>query len=146
MNLEPAARSLLEQFPAGVRAELARKEARVEKLGQLAFCGLLCIIVIAVVGLLYAILDRFVFSGDNPFVGILLMMFIVFSLLSLAYVIYRESLKDRPRAAGPEETRPEFAPPPVTARLIEEREFAPVPSVTDDTTNLLPSRSRDRQS
>jgi hypothetical protein len=145
MNLEPAAQSLLEQFPSGGRADLARREARLEKFGGLAFAAFLCILFFAVVGLLYAILDRFVFSGNNPLVGILMMMFIIFGMLGLAYVFLREDLKAKRKKGPSDEVQRDVAPPLVTARLIEEREFEPIPSVVEDTTDLLPSRHRDRQ-
>jgi hypothetical protein len=142
MNLEHAAQSLLEQFPSGGRADLARREARIEKFGQMAFNGFLVVLVMAVLGMLYAILSRFVFSGDNPLVGILMMAFIIFAMLTFGYVVFREDLKERRKKATPGESKSEFAPPPVTAPLIEEREFEPIPAVTEDTTDLFPTRPR----
>lgn len=142
LNLEHAAQSLRDQFPMSGPSDLARREARLEKFGQVAFGGFLVVVVSAVVGLVYAILARFVFSGDNPAVGILLTAFIIFAMLSLAYVIFREDLKEKRMKIAREEEPPGGAPPVVTGRLIEEREFEPVPTVTEDTTDLLPSQKR----
>jgi hypothetical protein len=144
LNLESAARSLTEQIPAGDRAELARREERIEKFGRLAFIGFLNVLVIAILGLLYAILDRLVFSGNNPIVGILLMAFIVFAMLVLGYVYFRESLKETRKKIVPVESKPDFAHTATTTRLLDEKQFQPIPSVIEDTTELLPSRKRER--
>ncbi len=139
MNLEPAAQSLLEHFPAGDRADLDRRERRVEKFGQVAFTGFMIVVGLAVLGIIYAILDRMVFSGDQPLYGILLMAFIVFALLTLVYVGFKEDLKEKRMKAGRATTPPppELEMPAVTARLLEEKEFEPIPAVTESTTELL---------
>ncbi len=144
MNLEQATQSLLEQFPSGSRPDLDRREHRIEKFGQLAFGGFMVVVAIAVLGLIYTILDRMVFSGDNPLVGVLLTAFIVFAALTLAYVIFSEDLKEK-RKKGTLSPRPgELEAPAVTGRLLEEKLFEPVPSVTEDTTNLLPQEKTRR--
>jgi hypothetical protein len=138
MNLERAAESLREQFPAGRMSALDRREQRIEKFGALAFSGFMCVFVLAVLGLIYAVLDRMVFSGENVAVGLLLMGIIIFCPLMLMYVFFREDLKaKRKQAANPPPAELEM--PVVTGRLIEEREFEPVPAVTEETTNLLPT-------
>jgi hypothetical protein len=53
-------------------------------------------------------------------------------------------VKGKMKKVSSEESNPQFAPSGVTARLIEEREFEPIPTVTEDTTNLLPSQKRER--
>jgi len=141
MNLEPAAQSLLEHFPAGDRADLDRRERRVEKFGQIAFTGFMIVVSLAVLGLIFAILDRMVFSGDQPLYGILLMAFIVFALLTLVYVGFKEDLKEKRMKAGRDAAPPELEMPAVTARLLEEKQFEAIPAVTESTTELLP---RDR--
>jgi hypothetical protein len=137
MNLEPAAQSLLEQFPAGKRPDLDKREQRIETFGQIAFTGFMIVIGLAVLGLIYAILDKMVFSGDNPWAGILLMNLIIFAMLTLAWVVFREDLKEK-RAKAARQTAPELEMPAVTGRLLEEKEFEPIPTVTESTTDLLP--------
>lgn len=144
MNLEPAAESIRAQFPSGESADLERRERRVERFGQIAFTGFMIVVIIGVIGLMIAILDRFVFSGDQPFVGIGLMAFLVFAMLTLAYVFLREDLKERKHRASVRSQPSELEMPVVTARLIEEKEFEPIPAVTEDTTELLPAKVRDR--
>lgn len=104
------------------------------------------VVVLAVLGLLYAVRDRFVFSGDNPLVGIPLMAFLVFAMLTLAYVVFREDLKEKRKKAGYDHAHApsELPMPVVTGRLIEEKEFEPIPTVTESTTDLLPTGNRER--
>ena len=98
------------------------------------------VIGLAVVGLIYAILDKMVFSGDNPWAGILLMNLIIFAMLTLAWVVFREDLKEKRQKARSAAAK-ELEMPVVTGRLIEEREFEPIPTVTENTTDLLPQEN-----
>src|SRR6185503_10855001 len=88
MNLEPAAKSLLEQYPPGTSPDLDRREQRIETFGQIAFTGFMIVIGLAVLGLIYVILDKMVFSGDNALAGILLLNLIIFAMLTLAWVVF----------------------------------------------------------
>ena len=137
MNLEPAAQSLLEHFPAEKRSDLDRRERRIEKFGQIAFTGFMIVVSLAALGIIYAILDKMVFSGDHPLAGILFLAFIIFAMLTLAYVIFKEDLKEKRRRVVPD-MAPELEMPVVTAPLLEDSHFEPVPAVTESTTDLLP--------
>ena len=136
MNLESAARALLEQFPGGERPDLVQREKALERFGQIAFGGFGIVLVIAVVGIIYTIFSKMVLSGEQPWAGVLLSAFIVFAVLSLAYVVFAEDLKEKKKKtpAQPKELRT----PAVTGRLLEEKEFEPIPTITEETTNLLP--------
>ena len=145
LNLEPAAESLLAQVPGSGTSGLDRRQRSIEKFGQIAFGGFIVVVGLAVIGLIIAILDRMVFSGDRPWVGILLMAFLIFAALTLAYVFLREDLKEKRKAAraiGPPQHE-DLEMPAVTSRLLEEREFEPVPNVTEHTTELLPQKKSD---
>ena len=142
LNLESSAKSLVEQFSASQREDLNKRERGIEKFGRIAFGGFVFVIAIAVLGLVYAILDRMVFSGNNPFVGILLMAFVIFAMLTLTYVFFREDLKAKRQKPPAVETVPELSLPTTTGRLLDESKFEPIPSVTENTTNLLPRESR----
>jgi cytochrome c biogenesis protein CcdA len=145
MNLASAAQSLVEQFPSGDQTDMTRREVRLEKLGNLAFVGFLFVMIFAVLGLLFAILGRLVVSGDNPLMGIAVMVFIIFGMMTLGYVFFRKSLKEKRKKNFTQESESQRVPPAVTARLIEEREFEPVPTITEETTNLLPTPKRNLQ-
>jgi hypothetical protein len=142
MNLETIAKELFEQFPGGDRPDLDRREHRLEKFGQFAFGGFVVVVVVAVLGMIYAILDRMVFSGNQPLAGIVLMAFLIFAVLTLTYVVFREDLKEKRRRAGSVAGPPELQTPAVTGRLIEDRAFEPVPAVTENTTDLLPQEKK----
>ena len=143
LNLEPAAQSLLEQFPAGERPDLARREQRLERFGQLAFGGFGIVVLIAAVGIIYTIFRRMVLAGDQPWAGALLIAFIIFAVLTLTYVVFAEDLKEKRKKAVFTEPR-ELEGPRTTGRLLDESRFEPVPTVTERTTDLLPSQKRDR--
>lgn len=145
MNLERTAEHLLEQFPAGERPDLDRSERRLEKFGQFALGGFLIVIFLAGLATVYAVISKLIFTGKDPLVGIFFLVFLIFALLSLSYVIFRENLKDKRRKAAAHSVSNELeTPAAVTGRLIEERPFEPVPSVTEHTTELLPTEKRRR--
>lgn len=136
MNLESSATSLLEQYPDGSRSDLQRKERSLERFGKVAFTGLGVVVSIGVLGVIYAILENMVLSGRRPYAGVLLIAFVVFAALGLAYVMWAESLKDqRQKLNNPRELpSPEpnlQLPPRDTKHLI------PAPSVIEGTTELL---------
>lgn len=146
LNLEASAQSLVSQVPEGDRAALEISERRLEKFGEFAFGGLMVVVSSGVLVMLYAVLERMVLSGEQPWTGILLMAFLIFATLTLAYVAFRESLKEKRKSMG---IRPVSIPgiesAPVTGRLLEERPFDSVPSAIEDTTSLLP-QDRTRRS
>ena len=147
MNLESTASSLREQYPDSERYELTKREQRLERFGQFAFGGFGIVLLIAIGGLIYTIFTKMVLTGQQPLAGILLSAFIVFAALTLAYVVFAEDLKDKRKRGraeaigGPDELRS----PAVTGRLLEEREFVPAASVTENTTDLLPVADRERR-
>ncbi|HEX6124016.1 MAG TPA: zinc ribbon domain-containing protein [Pyrinomonadaceae bacterium] len=147
INLEPFVQSLLEQLPAGRPDDLAQREQRLERFGRFAFGGFGIVLLIAMAGIIYTVFTRMVLDGQQPWVGILLISFIIFAAMALTYVVFAEDLKERRkkagRAAAPESPTPELEGPTPTARLLEESRFEPASSVVENTTELLPSRRRE---
>lgn len=142
LNLEPAAQSLIEQMGSGYIGNPTDREQMLESFGKFAFGGFLVVLSLGAIGILYVILDWMVLSGRQPLMGLVLMSFIVFAILSLAYVILRENLNEKRtsvKRAAPEELQS----PAVTGRLLHENQFEPVPAVTENTTDLLPTHRRD---
>ena len=145
MNLENSAASLLEQFPSKGRADLQLEEKRLQRFGQFAFTGFGIVIGLAILSMIYLIITKVIIAGDQLFGGIMFIAFIVFAGLSLAYVIWQESLKEKrariAMAPGREITSTE-----PTGKLLDEGGFEPVPnSVVEDTTELLTTKSRTKK-
>lgn len=144
MNLELAARSLVEQFPAGERPDLERREQVLERFGNVVFGGFGIILLVAVGGIIYTIFTRFVLDGSQPWVGIFMIAFVIFAAMALVYVGFAEDLKEKRKRAASTPAR-DLGEARETGRLIGEKEFIPVPIVTEHTTDLLP-QDRDRTS
>lgn len=143
LNLEQTSISLLEQLPNAQAANLTARERRLEKFGAIAFGGFGIVIGLAVLGIIYAILTGMILSGKQPWIGVLLVLFIVFALLSVSYVIFAEDLKERKNKLKSNAAN-ELASPD-TGKLLHEGIVEPVPSVTEDSTELLPARKNTRQ-
>ena len=144
MNLEQASQSLLEQFPGGESIDLARREQMLERFGQIAFGGFGIVLLLAVAGMIYTIVTKMVLGGEQPWAGVLLIAFIIFAVLSLTYVIFNEDLKEKRKKSlhsPPVQPTPDSV---VTGKLLDEGHLEPIPTVTENTTDLLPSRNRER--
>lgn len=139
LNLEKTAESLLLQIPSAESANLLKQERLLEKFGNLAFGGFGLVLLIGVSALIYVVVTKFILSGTNIFVGILLVAFIIFADLALAYVIFAEFLKGKKKKIGFNETKENkgLEKAKDTARLLEEKTVEPISSVTENTTNLL---------
>jgi zinc-ribbon domain len=144
MNLEQTALSLLEQFPTAQRANLKKQEQMLERFGQIAFGGFGVVIATAVAAILYLILTKWVLSGVSFWSGILLIAFIIFAGLSLAYVIFAETLKEKKQKLNPM-AEPKRLEMPAGPLLRDAEGFVPVVSVTESTTELLQVESKTRK-
>ncbi len=137
LNLELSARSLKEQAPDIERADLQRQERALEKFGAVAFTGFGVVVALGFCALIFMILKNMVFGGVNPLLGILLSAFFVFAALTLGYVFWRESLKSKREKLEMAPGRMKEISQPANRKLIEEKDFHAVPSVIEDTTELL---------
>jgi hypothetical protein len=117
-------------------AELKVAERRLQKFGNIAFGGFGVACLAAVIGIIYTIFGKFILSGENPIAGVIFILFLIFAMLGLAYVIFNEHLKEKKLAARNPNIDLEIEGTP-TGKLLEEKHFEPVPSVTDGTTELL---------
>jgi len=146
MNLEQAATALAEQFPDNARSEIDRKEQRLERFGKIVFGGFGIVVGVAILGILYAIVTKFILAGDQPVVGVILALFVVFAALALTWVVMNEDLKEkRKKRHSSVETPDQLAAKPVTNQLLQEAEATVVNSVIEDTTDLLPIENRTRK-
>lgn len=143
MNLETAVQSMLEQFPAGERPDIARREETLERFGRIAFGGFGIVLLFGIAGIIYAVVAEMILTGERPWSGALLIAFIIFAAMTLAYVVFNEDLKDRRKKAAQIPPR-ELEATVVTGKLLDESRFEAIPTVTENTTDLLPSRNRER--
>ncbi|MBC7898490.1 MAG: hypothetical protein H7070_00375 [Saprospiraceae bacterium] len=144
LNLEQSAQSLLEQFPSAKSPDLEKSERRLEKFGNVAFGGLIVVVLASVVGMIYTIFVKFILNGSGVIAGILLILFLIFAVLGLAYVAFNESLKEK-RHAGPKRYGDPVLERFDTGKLLNENPFDPVPSVIEETTDLLPVENKTRK-
>ncbi len=146
LNLEETAGSLIAQLPSAGEKSLLKQRQQLEKLGTLAFCGFSCVVVIGIIAIIYAIFTRFIFNGppDSVITGILLILFIIFAALALAYVVFNEILKEKKQKINPH-AGTEMGGAKDTGKLLHEGALQPVSSVTDHTTELLYDKSRTKK-
>lgn len=135
MNLEQTAITLADQFGMDRYSSFKSIDRFFSGLGKIAFGGFSAVMIMGVAYLLYIILTRFVLSGSQRAFGIFLFLFVTFASLSLVWVIYNESRKDR-KKFGPPESASGLASAE-TGKLLNASTQQPIPSVVEDTTDLL---------
>ena len=141
LNLEKSAESLLEQLPTAQSATLLKHEKLIEKFGNFALGGLGVVVLFGATILIYTIIDKFLYNGTNIYVAILLVGFIVFAFLSLVFVIFNETLKEKKAKINLAIVN-ELDDKKETAKLLEEKMFEPASSVTESTTKLFAAKSK----
>lgn len=144
MNLEQTALTLAEQFGA-VRGVSSQSIDRFfENLGKVAFGGFGGVILVGLGFLLYTIFTRFILDGSRVAFGVFLFLFVIFATMSLSYVIYNEGRKDR-KAGKPAEPPVRELSAPDTGRILTEPAEMPIPSVVEETTDLLQVEAKTRK-
>ncbi len=143
MNLSQTAMSYHEQFPGGSHPRLQQQEQRLERLGQVAFGGLGFAVLIGVGALIYKIVTEVIIGDGNIWLGVFSILFLVFALLSLSYVILRESLNEKKSKGNPEHVEKAMHLGPDT-RQLGLNAGQPGLSIVEDTTELLPIERKKR--
>jgi len=141
LNLEKSAESLLEQLPTAQSANLLKHEKLIEKFGNFALGGLGVAVLFGVTILVYKVVEKFLVNGTNVYLAILLIAFIIFALLSLIFVIFNETLKEKKAKINPAISN-ELNEKKSPAKLLEEKPFEPIPSVTENSTELLYTKNK----
>ncbi len=144
LNLESAAQSLLEQIPSAESANLLKQERRLEKFGAFAWYGFCSVLLIGICSMIYAIVTNMILTGEKVWFGVTLVAFIVFGAMSLAYVFLNEDLKERKLKSTPT-LKNDLIEKRDTAKLLEDKPFEPVPSVIENTTELLHAEPKTRK-
>ncbi len=144
LNLEKSAESLVEQMPSAQSANLLKNEKLIERFGSFALGGLGVVILFGITILIYTIIEKFLVSGTNVYFAVLLIAFIIFAFLSLIFVFFNETLKERKAKINPT-IKNELDEKKDTAKLLEEKFFEPAASVTEDSTELLYIENKTRK-
>ncbi len=141
LNLEKTAESMLEQIPSAESANLLKQERWLENFGNVAFGGFGLVLLVAVSAIIYTIFTKFILNGSSVLAGILLIAFFVFGILTVMYILFNESLKEKKQKhklqaeIGMTEKKD-------TAKLLEEKPFEPVSSITENSTELLHTKNK----
>lgn len=141
IGLEKTVESLMEQkLSPSQNDSLLRKRILLETFGTVATGGLITVTVIGVSAIIYTILTKMILTGSSVLFGSLLTAFIVFALLTLIYVVFRESLNEKQNKKKPSNS--ELNEPKNTNNLLEDKPFAPAASVTENSTELLYTKNK----
>lgn len=143
MNLTEIASAFLLQFPGGAIEEVHRQERMLERFGQVAFGGFGLVVLTGIVAIIYLIITKMILSGVNFWSGLLLVAFIVFASLALAYVFLNEAIKEKKEKLNVRDHEP-VLPPRIETPSLGHDTFEPAVSVVEDTTDLLPVKNKTR--
>jgi uncharacterized membrane protein YvbJ len=136
LNLTDVSKTLLEQIPSAESARLLRHEKTIERFGNFALGGFGVVLLCGVTALIYTLVEKFLVNGTNVYYAVFMIAFIIFALLSLVFVIFNETLKEKKAKINPA-LKNELTEKKDTAKLLEEKIFEPARSVTENTTGLI---------
>jgi len=145
LNLEKSAESLLLQLPDARNSDLVKREMFLEKFGNFVFGGFLAVVMIAIGAIIYTIFVKFVLSGTSVIFGIFMILFVIFAALALAFVGYTEKIKEEKKSVNPNWQKDRLSEKRDTAKLLEVKPFEPVPSVVENSTELLSVENKTRK-
>lgn len=141
LNLETSAASLAEQRERG---DVGSSDRRLEMFGNIVFGGLGLVGLAGVAGMIYTVIVKFVLTGEGVAFGVIISLLLIFAVLAIAFVIVNEARKEKSgkiSSRDPKATLAELD----TAKLLQTGDFQPIPSVIEETTNLLPVENRTRK-
>jgi hypothetical protein len=144
LNLVKSAESLVEQMPSAQTANLLRHEKAIERFGNFALGGFGVVVIIGIATLVWFLVTKILIRGTDIFSAVLLISFIVFAILSLLFVIFNETLKEK-KAKINHTLENELTEPKNTGKLLEEKPFEPIPSVVENTTELLYTKNKSQK-
>lgn len=141
MNLESTAAALAEQRAGGA---IEASDRRLELFGNIAFGGLITVGLVAVAGMIYTVVEKFILTGQGIVFGIVISLLLIFAVLGIAYVVLNEVRKEK-RAKHIAQSDDLGALNENRVGLLDTGDFEPVPSVVEDTTELLKVKAKTRQ-
>lgn len=137
IKLDAIARAVSEQFPSEEYAALQRRKERFEKLGlvSLSIAGFVGLSLLMFVAAYY----KLILLGPELLYGSAIGAVIGFVLLSVFFFNYPKLFMrvDRSNGRSLATEDPTRTNAPTTSKLIDDRPFEPVPSVTEHSTELL---------
>lgn len=143
LKLDAVSQAIAEQFPTKEYAELQRRKELFEKL------GIFSLSVFGIIGFSFliakAIYYKIILLGEDVLFLSGFAALVVFGLLSVFFFNYPKLFmkfeKVNPRLSPKEEKQ--ISTP--TNKLIEDKPFEPIPSVTENSTELLPIENKTRK-
>lgn len=133
-NLQDTKKSLAAQLSLDKNASRFHQLKSIKRLTDFASVGLIIIVSTGIILSVYAILNHMVFSGRRVLLGLALIgMIFEFAIRQIRRIKRRKIMEDEAKTnpLADELTERE------TAKLLEEKPFAPVQSITEKTTGLL---------
>lgn len=149
MNLEETAASLSGQYGSDFEKSVAGWEKVFNTIGKIGFGGFCALVFAGIIGLIYVIIDSMILSGRQPIVGSFIATFIIFAALTLAWVVFNETQKEKKEKRITAPLSPPDTPelePANTNRLTDGAHIPTPASVTENTTNLLPAQKKTGES
>lgn len=144
IGLEKTIESLIEQkLSLAQNDSLLRKRILLETFGTVATGGLITVTVIGVSAIVYTVLTKMILTGSSVLFGSLLTAFIVFASLTLIYIVFRESFDEKQNKR--KTSNDELNESKNTGNLLEEKPFEPIPSVVENTTELLYTKNKSQK-
>jgi hypothetical protein len=140
LSFDKIVQSLTEQLPPGqVNKKLEERQRTVERLLTIAGVSAAAIFM---AGILWKVVYKIILIKGNVIEGLGFLSFLLLVVAAGILALYRDSLLKANKRALPEATPALVAD---TGKLLSESRLEPIPSVTESTTELLPTEKTNSQ-
>lgn len=144
INLAVIAESLLLQLKTARDASSSKKERSIENFKNFVFSRFGLFLLIGVILLIAGIFLKVILSDGNVVFGISLIVITISTVLIILFASFDIFVKERKAQINPALTG-ELTETKDTGKLLEEKPFEPVASVTENSTELLPVENKTRK-
>ena len=139
LNLQETAKSLVNQIVFGEDSKLLKKLSSVKRVVDFTSTALIGMLVVGIAAYLFFFDPKF----GKDLIKISLGVFFLLKTIQETISYFQRRARSENKRFEPQTT--EQFESKETARLLEEKPFAPVPSVIENSTELLPGEDRTRK-
>lgn len=144
LNLGVIAESLLLQLTTALDANSSKKERSIENFKNFVLSRFGLLLLIAVISIIAGIFFKVILTDNDVSFGISLIVITISTVLIILFVSFDIFVKERKAQINPALTS-ELTAAKDTGKLLEEKPFEPVESVTEHSTELLLVENKTRK-
>jgi uncharacterized membrane protein YvbJ len=137
LNIQTTAKSLQEQINFGENSKSLKKLSKLKKSADVVSTALVGLLIVGFIADIF-----FIIEVSKEFLIAIIAVFLVIQVIQFAFSYLQSNEKNTVNTIGYAPDEKKIFESVETGKMLEERNFKPVPSVTENTTELLTSEAK----